>query len=62
MVCTVSMCVVFGLGDGIFDGILDGCNCFMSCLTLFARVVWHCGDWIFELDIGLASNLHVRGN
>ena len=22
----------------------------------------YCGDWIFELDIGLASNLHVLGN
>ena len=62
MVCTASMCVVFGLGDGFFDGILDGCNCFMSCLTLFTSVAWHCGDWIFELDIGLGSNLHVLGN
>ena len=28
----------FCVGDGIFDWILDGCNCFMSCLTLFTTL------------------------
>ena len=49
------------VGDGIFDFILDGCNCFMFCLTRFERCL---ASWglDFDLPIGLVSYSCVGGN
>ena len=55
------MCVVFVLGMAYLIGFWMDAIVHVL-FDIVHNVVRHCGDWIFELDIGLASNLHVRGN
>ena len=57
MVLFVMFCRVC---DGMFYWILDGCNCFMFCLTRFASIVWHRWGLDFDVPIGLGSYSCVR--